>query len=183
VSLNSVHLHRKRGTRPCQLCRDKTAAQARRYRKARYLRGRLMVPSVGTQRRIRALSRMGWTQRQVASRLGMTPWSLNKLLTTQLVRRDTAGRVAVLYRHLCGQAPAGDTVAWTRRWAELRGWAGPADWDGAQIDDPAAVPLCEIERCHAEALQLEQERRAEEAAARRLARARPRTRRRETAAA
>lgn len=145
--------HAREGTRTCAHCRD----QFRRYTTVLRLdklagRSRL-VSTVGTRRRVQALARLGWTQRYICERVGITPSKLNKVICLHdKVGRELPDRIAALYRELILAEKLGPDQR-VRRYAERMGWPGPFDWD--DIDDPDAVPACEIERCHAEALAIE----------------------------
>jgi hypothetical protein len=140
--------HRREGTPTCANCRAEVAAAAREYRKARYLRGRRMVPVLGTCRRVHALATRGWSQAEISARLGLGgPNALSKILQQAEVKRDTADAVSALYAELAWKDGPSDLA---RKFAARRGWPGPMDWDDP--DNPDEVPLCVIERDHAEGL-------------------------------
>jgi hypothetical protein len=142
-----VYRHRTDRTRTCAACRAFQAQRQARERKARILGQPLRVPALGTQRRIRALARMGWSQRSIGARLGVPGGRVGKWLAQQELSRDTAQRVAVLYRDLMLTAGPDDRE---RRRAERLGWPGPLDWD--DIDrDPDVVARIVVERDHGEA--------------------------------
>jgi hypothetical protein len=71
--------HRKAGTVPCRHCRAENAARSARYRRERYLTGPLKVPALGSQRRIRALMRIGWTQKRLEECWGLAPKTIGPL--------------------------------------------------------------------------------------------------------
>jgi hypothetical protein len=145
--------HRKAGTVPCRHCRAENAARSARYRRERYLNGPLKVPALGTQRRIRALMRIGWTQKRLEECWGLAPKTIGQLMLRDTVTRAKADRVAKGYRALAFAGAGPDDRI--RRWAERRGWPGPLDWD--DIDSRDEVPACEIERAHAEALAIQRD--------------------------
>jgi hypothetical protein len=104
-----------------------------------------LINPAGTRRRIQALVAIGWPQRHLAVRLGMTPNNFGAMLGREhvLVRRALA--VRDLYDQLWqadpldhGATPAGVTRA--RKHAATNRWAPPAAWDDDRIDDPAAFP-------------------------------------------
>lgn len=125
-------------TKGCDGCRR----QAARYENERILAraaGRpLSMPAVGTQRRLRALHRIGWPWRTLAERLGMDErhfWSL--VMRRGTTRPDKAAAVAALYDELWDvPGPSARAV----QNAERRGWAPPLAYDDDTIDDPAAEP-------------------------------------------
>jgi hypothetical protein len=145
--------HRKAGTVPCRHCRAENAARSARYRRERYLTGPLKVPALGSQRRIRALMRIGWTQKRLEECWGLAPKTIGQLMLRDTVTRAKADRVAKGYRALAFAGAGPDDRI--RRWAERRGWPGPLDWD--DIDSRDEVPACEIERAHAEALAIQRD--------------------------
>ena len=97
------------------------------------------VAAQGTQRRIRALARVGWSQRHLADRLGVTNSAVNSYLSPRRKRVATpvARAIAALYDELAMQ-PGPDAKA--ARWAELRNWPPPLAWDDDSIDDVNATP-------------------------------------------
>jgi hypothetical protein len=141
--------HKAEGTRTCQLCREKTRDEMAAYRKAVIIGGPRRVPALGSQRRIRALVRMGWSQRRLGARLGITGKAVGDVLTYRYVNQAYAERIRELYWQLI-DLPGPDLRE--ARAAQRAGWPGPGDWD--DIDDPGAIPVCEIERAHGEALKI-----------------------------
>lgn len=100
------------------------------------------VDATGTTRRLRALVAIGWPIDQLAPQLGIFPTALGNIARGELaqVRIVTADAVAFLYQHLVRQPGPSNRA---RILARKKGWHGPAAWDGAAIDDPAAVPEIE----------------------------------------
>ena len=122
-------------------CRcDQCRAANTKYNKIRCLEiargGRRTQPAIGTQRRIRALVRIGWSQALIADACGWaTEQSITELMRRDVVNTTTAKRVAKVYDALSMRiGPSGRS----RRRAERKGWAPPLAWD--DIDDPAATP-------------------------------------------
>lgn len=92
----------------------------------------------GTVRRLRALVAIGWTQTELAARLGFTGANASRLfLGHHKVTAATARRVAVLFDELSLQS--GPSNAARARGARM-GWLRPLDWDDDALDDPAALP-------------------------------------------
>lgn len=141
--------HKAEGTRTCQLCRDRARDEMAAYRKAVIIQGPRMVPALGSQRRIRALVRMGWSQCRLGARLGVTGKAVGDVLTYRCVNRSYAEKISRLYWQLLDQ-PGPDLRE--ARAAQRAGWPGPGDWD--DIDAPGEVPACEIEAAHGEALKI-----------------------------
>lgn len=151
--LGGVWRHRRSGTRTCAGCREQIALRAADYRRQRYLVGTRRVPALGTQRRLRALARIGWSHTAIGDRLGWSRTAVGKLLSQGTVNRETALAVAGFYReHAWETGPS----AHAARIAAKAGWPGPMDWDDP--DDPGEVPACELERAHREALGMERAR-------------------------
>lgn len=125
------------------------AARALAYTKRVYLqRGGVKVDATGTQRRLKALMALGWTQSDIAAELGITASRVG-FITNKYPRvyRQTAQAVSELYDRWSMIVPA-DTgprrrghnmrheIA--RRMAARKGWLPPLAWD--DIDDPDEDP-------------------------------------------
>ena len=106
-----------------------------------------MVPMVGTTRRLRALSALGWPYRALGAELGLgnARSTLPRLMSARgdIVAAVTAERVADMYERL--SATPGPSVI-TRQRALAKGWVPPLAWDDDTIDDPDAVPHVEAVR-------------------------------------
>jgi transcriptional regulator with XRE-family HTH domain len=132
--------------------RRRNAAVAYRYRQRVYLnRGRLQVPAVGTTRRLQALAAVGWTQTDIAARLGVSQARVGHLMNGlwPMVFPSTATAVARVFDELCMVVPTDPAPARrgevriherARRQARRRGWMSALAWDEGAIDDPAARP-------------------------------------------
>lgn len=97
---------------------------------------RLRTPNTGAKRRIQALCAIGWTQKELAERLGFAKLTLNRLAQghyeTLLVERDK--KIRRLYDELSAIPRFGTPEARkSRAWARKNGWAPPLAWDN--IDD------------------------------------------------
>lgn len=104
------------------------------------------VDSTGTTRRLQALVVMGWSQSQLAARLGMLGSNLGPVIHGRRgVTQATADAVRALYDELWSTpAPPsgrhGAVPIKTRNYATRMGWVGPLAWDDDSIDDPDATP-------------------------------------------
>lgn len=130
--------HIAAGEPTCTACRKAHAANRRAYRIRRYLnRGGFMVDATGTHRRLQGLAAIGWSSREIAARLGVTPQTLRRLHLQAHCWSSTRDRVAAVYDEL-SMTPGGNvrTVTWARK----RGWVVPLGWNDEEIDDPAALP-------------------------------------------
>lgn len=138
----------------CSVCRAaNTAWQANRDRMIAYGRWAALVPAAGTQRRLQALMRNGWSWGVLAARLGIPRQRLRaKLCRHQHVTPATATAVRALYDQLWDQPPPERTpheraaATRSRRYAREHGFVPPAGWDDDEIDDPAASPADGWER-------------------------------------
>lgn len=99
-------------------------------------RGR--IPATGTNRRLRALTAMGWTLMAMSDRSGLTHQTLSDLRGTAhpMTTPKFAEAVRRLYDEL-SMTPGASEVA--RKSAARRGWHGPLAWDDDTIDDADAV--------------------------------------------
>lgn len=134
----------------CPECRARVNTAARRRFKLRAY-GRWQptrVPAVGTQRRVKALIAIGWSQQKIAIGCGMLPAAVWRLLDQNraLVERVTAERVADLYEQLWNQRPIVTTSRQMQgfhrvtNYAAARGWLPPLAWDDIDTDpEPPAV--------------------------------------------
>lgn len=99
------------------------------------------VDVTGTQRRIRALSAIGWSRDELARRLGFTStYGVSSWLhySRRYITAANARAVRDLYNTL-GMTPGPSSRAIGR--AQRSGWPPPLAWDDETIDDPAAQPL------------------------------------------
>lgn len=96
------------------------------------------IDITGTTRRLQALVSIGYTQSDLAARLGVTPGNATALFHGRgKVMVATAKRVAELFAELA-MTPGSSQRA--RDHAAKRGWAAPLAWDDDTIDDPDAKP-------------------------------------------
>jgi hypothetical protein len=105
------------------------------------------VCSVGTTRRLQALSCLGWSIGRLAAEAGLDRQRLDGAIHGRPVVAGTARVVAALYERLWDKHPPADThrekISVTRTIHRSRdaGWAPPLAWDDESIDDPAALPF------------------------------------------
>lgn len=129
---------RPRCCEPCRLARN---AYERQRLNARIRGVPGFAPSVGLQRRMRALCAIGYTQRDLARRLGITLSGVTRLVAGGGMERGTHWqlhrRIVRLYDQL-SMTPGPSDLARIR--AAGKGWPPPLAWDDDQLDDPAATP-------------------------------------------
>lgn len=106
------------------------------------------VDGTGVRRRLRALVAIGWSQSELARRLGMGgPTNFTPLISGgRKVLVSTARAVGELYEQLWATPPKADdhrsriSASRAKRLAATRGWVPPLAWDDDTIDDPDASP-------------------------------------------
>lgn len=125
--------------------RAKRLRQRYRCEQRRALSGRdrILIPEHGTIRRLQALCALGWTQGEIASRLGVTKSRVSHLMrhSHKGVKPRTARAVAALYDELSMTVRVGREAQRMRKYAAAKGWAPPLAWDDEGIDDPTARPV------------------------------------------
>lgn len=106
-----------------------------------------MRDPTGTQRMVRALRADGFSNKVMASILGVTPEAVSDLARTPRkgVYQTTWQEVSKVYAKLAGADPedhgmTAPYVSAQRAWARKHGWAPSRCWDDDTIDDPKAVP-------------------------------------------
>lgn len=124
------------GCRDDGCCRTAHAAYQRRLWRRHYTAGvtSLMVPALGTRRRLRALMALGWTMPALDAHLGERVTANLLAGRGEVVHLGRARLVAQVYERLCMSVPDGWVAERTRRMAHRRGWRPPLWWD--DIDDP-----------------------------------------------
>lgn len=140
----------------CRATRHGTASAAKNYRcscpDARAARNRLdkhtragrptdpFVSPVGTVRRIRALQALGYNLTQIGDELGLSMSATFSLTKQRRIRAHNAERVRLAYSRMISRPlPDGPYASRQRRNAAAAGWATPQQWEGVDLDDPAAV--------------------------------------------
>jgi transcriptional regulator with XRE-family HTH domain len=96
------------------------------------------IDSTGSLRRLRALHAIGWTQTEIARRIGWTTQNLNRYFITKpaMINRGTAVAIGRVFDQL--QLIPGPSQR-SRNHARRNNWAPPLAWDEDTIDDPDAV--------------------------------------------
>lgn len=94
-----------------------------------------IVSAVGSHRRVRALQALGWTQRELESRLGWGHRRLGVILGRSKIAAKNAKAISDLYDQLSMTTGPSEK---TRRWAKKLGFVPPLAWD--DIDDPDEIP-------------------------------------------
>ncbi|QRY43139.1 helix-turn-helix transcriptional regulator [Mycolicibacterium boenickei] len=97
------------------------------------------VPVVGSQRRIRALMAIGWTQGRIAEETGLgTGRAVSSVLNARTyVSARVAKSISDAFDRLHMTAGPSDLLV---RRARIWGWPLPLQWDEDAIDDPDAQP-------------------------------------------
>lgn len=129
--------HIRSRVEPCEPCRRAQMRYSKGW-KLRNLDGaRATRPAIGSQRRVRALMRIGWSTNQIADRSGIGMGTVSRIAngTTPRLSRAVADAVAALFEELSLTHGPADVVA---RRAAARGWAPPLAWD--DIDNPDEKP-------------------------------------------
>lgn len=107
-----------------------------------------LVPALGSARRLRALTALGYGPGQVAGEaldLGIEVLSAESLrwIRGNAIRTDAARAAAIVkvYAHLVGRGYCeARSALFARRQAAREGWAPPSAWADLDIDDPKAHP-------------------------------------------
>jgi hypothetical protein len=106
------------------------------------------VSVLGASRRLQSLVALGWSQSQIAQRLGMLPGNITALVHGRgkvTYRRHRA--VVELYDELSMVLPPQNdkwervAASRARRYAKANGWLPPLAWDDDRLDDPTYRPV------------------------------------------
>lgn len=135
----------------CARCREQQRRKLIRYRMRSAYLGPRTVDAVGSQRRIEALARIGYSRIDIAEQLNIHPAGITRIMRQRTMWADTAAAVHRVYDRLVRSGELGPSPQARARAVRL-GLPGPMDWDEDTIDSPGAVPACVIEADHAEAL-------------------------------
>lgn len=130
--------HARASEEVCGPCKA-AATRDQKIRRLEWQRGTpaRTVPVLGTRRRLRALSRIGYPTREIARLLCWNTGTVSRIMSgrIQRVSRDTAAEVTALYDRLCMTLGPNQVTA-TR--AATKGWPGPMAWDDP--DNPRERP-------------------------------------------
>lgn len=102
------------------------------------LNGERRADGTGTRRRLRALTRIGWSCQRLAAELGVSSELVARWRLADWVTVGTRARVRDLYR-LLENTPGPSRLVALR--AEREGWVPPVMWEGLDIDDPDVSPI------------------------------------------
>lgn len=119
----------------CGECREAYRLYAKRRREGR---GKpLLVPAVGSTRRLRGLAVMGHSMVTIAAETGLHTSHVYGICAGRLqwVHVDTAAKITAVYRRLSSVIPTGPQAGRVRNASVRKGWVSVADW--RDIDDPA----------------------------------------------
>ncbi|MFG1709192.1 hypothetical protein ACFLIM_38975 [Nonomuraea sp. M3C6] len=109
------------------------------------INGYVLLDSIGSRRRVQALTAMGWTGeeigRRVAMRRGDTWANITRVMQGRRITASLAHEINVVYADLRELAPPTDLAASrAKARAQRARWAPPAAWESVDIDDPDARP-------------------------------------------
>ncbi len=128
--------------RACRTANSNASNKASRKRTIRARKSALLISARGTQRRLQALSFMGWDMGTLSARTGLTQNNLAEIRAG--IRPGCRARTHILvareYDKLWDKEPPPSRVrSLTRALARRKGYPGPLHWD--DIDrDPDGVP-------------------------------------------
>lgn len=98
------------------------------------------ISAVGSARRLRALTRIGWPAEILAARLGVNRHRVQRITSGGQPRITAAYAEAIAGLFASLHMTPGPSRKCARV-AELKGWPFPLAWDEDTIDDPAAQPF------------------------------------------
>lgn len=105
--------------------------------------GGALVPAHGTVLRMRALVALGWSQSQLAQRLGIRPSNFRLATGCWSVQANTARAAAALYDEISMSLPPRRSRTRSKRYAAEHGWLPPLALDCDRLDDPGYEPWVE----------------------------------------
>lgn len=129
--------------KPC--CQRASYLYGTRYRRDASLGIRREISNVGFRRRVQALNALGWSQGQIAERLGFTQQALtDKMRNGDLVNIRVHEAMVKVFDELSMTLPTGraSDISRVRNIAKRNGWPKPLEWD--DIDNPDAKPWTDI---------------------------------------
>lgn len=129
----------KAGLATCEACRR----AHRRENKRRLLADAppRKVLAIGSQRRVQALQRLGYSRDRICREIGYTDnGSIAYLMRAETMLAVTAAKIAEAYERLSMTIPETSGAVRARTWAARNGYAPPLAWDDGTIDDPDAKP-------------------------------------------
>lgn len=112
------------------------------YRERRAALGHMHIDRTGTMRRVQGLFALGYTSRDLAPHLDVSPSRVSQIGVGywEKVHIETAVKVLRVYNLFSMTRPDSWQAKRQRRHAEQVGWVVPLAWDDETIDDPNARP-------------------------------------------
>jgi hypothetical protein len=98
-----------------------------------------IVLSIGTQRRIRALARRGWTAAQFEELADLPSKTVSQIMNRKTVRYSTWLQVRDVYEPLSASPDMGPSLLAAER-SKAKKWPTPMDWEVVDIDHPGQTP-------------------------------------------
>lgn len=106
------------------------------------------VSSLGAQRRLQALARLGWNGREVSldirryTGMSVNPKRLDGMRegAEDILPVEINVAIERAFKHLRGLVNPGSSSRATSEMAARNGWPGPRSWRGVDIEDPEAMP-------------------------------------------
>lgn len=145
ATTNRTHLAAGTGLGQSQLRLYQVSGPDKRVRRGtrdKILAYRRQWTPVGIQRRLRALTLLGWSMQAIADRSGIYMTSLAEMRRNEdikFVRREVAEKILAVWGDLCmTPAPDSHSARETSARATGRGWVPGLAWD--DIDDPGEKP-------------------------------------------
>ena len=104
-----------------------------------------LVPPVGTERRLRALVAIGYTESELARRVGMEVGNLSGIILgkRERITAETYRTVCAVFAELWSKPQQGARADQARKLAKRRRWVGPLAWD--DIDNDREAPKVDAE--------------------------------------
>lgn len=129
---------------PCreECCRRAMATYKARWSWDRHNGRERIVSTLGTRRRIQALNALGWSNQEIAVRMGNDRSNLTRLIYGETMTRALAEKVARIYDELSMRLPTGNPQAITnvRNRAQRLDFKPPLFWDDIDTDpEPRAT--------------------------------------------
>jgi hypothetical protein len=125
------------------------------------LAGTALVDATGSHRRLQALVAVGWSQRRLAVRLGISPANFGSMMRRPRVLASKARAIRDLYEELwdtvpeCRSTQERLAVTRSRNFAAAHGWAPPMAWNDEDIDNPDATPSLDAASCGVDEVAIE----------------------------
>jgi hypothetical protein len=138
--------HYKTDLDPCEPCKAAKARYEKRRRHDTHLGAARTVPSLGCQRRVRALQRLGWSLSAIAQEAGWnSPQALQYVMRSNSIYRESRDRICEVFERLAMKIPPATSGSIRARNRAIRnGYAPPLAWD--DIDDPDERPKLGVHR-------------------------------------